>query len=61
MDTDNNSSYREAERLNGHGLGRKKNRNLPRVHLALTRPAPLYQHLLANAGEYNVSGGESQD
>jgi hypothetical protein len=40
-------------------LASKKNRNLPRAHLALTHAAPLYQHLLANAGEYKVSGGES--
>jgi hypothetical protein len=35
---------------------RKKNRNLPRAHLALTHPTPLYQHLLGNAGEYKMSG-----
>jgi hypothetical protein len=34
------------------GLG---NRNLPRAHLALTHPTPLYQHRLANAGEYKMS------
>jgi hypothetical protein len=57
MDTDNNSGYREAERLNEHGLGR--NRDLPRPHLALTHLALLYQPLLAIAGEDNMSGGES--
>jgi hypothetical protein len=29
------------------------------VNLALTHAAPFYQHLLANAGEYEMSGGES--
>jgi hypothetical protein len=57
MDTDNYSGYREAERLNEHGLGRKSAPSSPGTH----HPAPLYQHLLANAGEDNMSGGESQD
>ena len=39
-----------------HSLAGKNNRNLPRAHLALTHAAPLYQHLLANAGEYKMSG-----
>ena len=39
----------------------RTNRNLPRVHLARTRPAPRYQHLLANAGVYKVSEDESSD
>ena len=35
--------------------------NLPRPHMALTHLAPLYQHLLANAGKYKMSEGESTD
>jgi hypothetical protein len=40
----------------GQKLGGKKE---PRTHLAPTHPTPLYQHLLTNAGEYKMSGGES--
>jgi hypothetical protein len=36
-------------------------RTLHRTHLALTYAAPLYQYLLANAGDYKMSGGESRD
>jgi hypothetical protein len=37
----------------------ERTRNVPRPHLALTYLTPLYQHLLANAGEYKISGGKS--
>lgn len=43
----------------GAAWRKKKNRICPEVTWPLTHPGPLYQHLLANAGKYKMSEGES--
>jgi hypothetical protein len=40
-------------------LGGKIEQLVQRARFSLTHPTPLYQHLLANAGECTVSGRES--
>jgi hypothetical protein len=50
-----------TEMPNDHDVesGLKSGPILARPHLALTHPALLHQHLLANAGEYKMSECES--
>jgi hypothetical protein len=55
------ASLREAQALQARTLNSLISPGPSRKNedLALTHAAPLYQHLLANAGEYKMSGGES--
>ena len=50
---DSNGSMQLSMRM---AAGKKQ--NLRPGHLSLTHPTPLYQHLFANVGEYEMGGGE---
>jgi len=59
LETENSELMKSGEGGTLEFMEEKRTEIWPRTHLALTHPAPLYQHLLANAGEYKMSGGES--